>query len=221
MKKLIIAVLLMFMLAGCDAAKDERNEDLPPQNDDISASQSEGTPITQDATGPGQVTVSFDYESQSGHASNQFAVWIEDADGNMVNTLYATKYTAGGGYERRPDSIRNWVEKSGLADMTAAQADAVSGATPKSGKLSYVWDLTDGNGNAVPDGKYAFVVEGTMRWKNYVLSRGDIEVGGDSVTATAEPTYHFEGDGDNAALTEDSAETNMIANVVAEYAPAG
>jgi hypothetical protein len=43
--------------------------------------------------------------------------------------------------------------------------------------------------------------------------------GGASSEVTAEPTYHFEADGDNAALTEDSDEINMITNVTAKYAP--
>jgi hypothetical protein len=82
------------------------------------------------------------------------------------------------------------------------------------------WDLTDSGGNAAPEGGYTFVVEGTMRWKNYVLYSGAVTVGGESAIIAAEPAYHFEADGDSAALTKESAETDMITNVTAEYAPA-
>jgi hypothetical protein len=205
MKKLaslLVAMLLMFTLAGC--GNGENGE--------------AATPPSQ--TKAGQMTVSFDYLLQSGHASNQFAVWIEDESGNLVRTLYATEYTAGGGYRDRPDSISNWVAKTALDDMAKEQIDAVTGATPKSGKLSYVWDLTDSSGDSVPEGNYTFVVEGTMRWKNYVLFSGDVAVGGDQAAVTAKPGYHIEADGDNGALTADSTEATMITNVMAEYVPA-
>jgi hypothetical protein len=101
--------------------------------------------------------------------------------------------------------------------MPKEQVDAITSATPPSGKLSYTWDLTGGDGNAVPDGSYTFVVEGTLRWKNYVLFRGDITIGGESATTTAEAAYHFEASGGNDALTADSAEAGMLANVKAEY----
>ncbi|MDR0381906.1 MAG: DUF2271 domain-containing protein [Oscillospiraceae bacterium] len=204
MKKTSIAIFMALLLAGCAGAPD----------------QSTPTPPTGMQTDARRMVISFDYQSQSGHASNQFAVWIEDADGNLVKTLYATAFTANGGYKRRPDSILNWVRQSGLAALSKAEVDAVTGATPKSGNLSYVWDLTDGAGGAAPEGAYTFVVEGTMRWKNYVLYSGAIAIGGESAMITAEPFYHFEADGGNAALTEDSAETDMITNVTAAYIPA-
>jgi hypothetical protein len=202
--RLLAAAMLLFTLAGCGAAENGGAANAPS--------------VTESA----HLTVSFDYQSQSGAASNQFAVWIEDADGKLVKTLYATAFTANGGYARRPDSILNWVAKSELPNMPKAQVDAITGATPKSGKLSYVWDLTDGDGNTVPDGNYAFTVEGTLRMKNFVLYSGDIAVGGARTTVNAEPAYHFEADDEFRydALTEDSAEARMIGNVTVEYVPA-
>ncbi|MDD4311260.1 MAG: DUF2271 domain-containing protein, partial [Eubacteriales bacterium] len=100
------------------------------------------------------VAITFDFQKQSGYATNQFAVWIEDADGNLVKTLYVTQFTANGGYEKRPDAIPAWVERSGIAKDNAQ--DATSGATPKSGLLRYVWDLTDEAGARVADGTYTY-----------------------------------------------------------------
>ena len=162
-------------------------------------------------------TVSFDYERQSGSASNQFAVWIEDLDGSLVKTLYATRYTANGGYKNRPDSIPVWVEKSGLADMSEEAVDAVTGATPRAGGLEYVWDLTDAEGQTVPEGEYRYVVEGTLRWKNQVVFSGAITVGVEANLSEAEAEYTFEGGGSQQALTEASEEINMISAVKAEY----
>ena len=85
----------------------------------------------------GMLTITFDYEKQSGSASNQYAVWIEDMNGNYINTIYATQWTAKGGYKNRPDSIALCVDKSDLASMPDYYVDAISGATPRAGNVSY------------------------------------------------------------------------------------
>ena len=169
----------------------------------------------------GILTVTFDYEKQSGYASNQFAVWIEDMDGNYINTLYVTKYTANGGYKNRPDSIALWVEKSDLASMQKSEVDAIAGATPKTGNLSYSWDLTDSKGNTVQPGEYKFFVEGTLRWKNYVLYSGVITIGDEPVTVQAGIEVVYESSDNQAALTSDSPENAMITAVTASFTPTG
>ncbi|MCL2058482.1 MAG: DUF2271 domain-containing protein [Oscillospiraceae bacterium] len=156
---------------------------------------------------------------QSGSASNQFAVWVEDMDGNYLQTVFATRWTANGGFKTRPDSIALWVEKSGITTMPSYYVDAVSGATPQTGEITCVWDLTDVNGDTVPLGNYRFFVEGTLRWKNYVLYSGVIEIGNAPVTVQAEAEYIYEGSGNQSALTGDSQENAMIGTVTAAYVP--
>lgn len=163
------------------------------------------------------VAISFDFEKQSGYASNQFAVWVEDEGGAMVKTLFATRFAAKGGYAERPDAIPVWVSRSGVANMT--NVDAISGATPKSGALCYVWDLTDADGVRVPDGTYRYFVEGTLRWKNHVLYSGEITLDGSAVSTEATPEYSYEASDDQAALASDSPENNMIRSVEAQYIP--
>jgi hypothetical protein len=165
----------------------------------------------------GALTVTFDYETQSGRAGNQFAVWIEDAEGNLVKTLYATDFTANGGYAYRPESIPLWVEKSSLASMTQSEVDAVTGTTPKSGTLSYAWDLSDANGDAVPPGAYGFFVEVSLRWKNRVLFSGIVEAGGASTAVKASAEYFYEASDDQVALSGDSRENAMIGEVTASW----
>ena len=167
----------------------------------------------------GEVVITLDYEKQSGSASNQYAVWIEDIDGNLIKTLYATRYTANGGYRNRPDSIAIWVEKSALDSMSSSEVDAISGATPKAGAQAYTWDLTDKDGDAVPPGDYKFFVEGTLRWKNYVLYSGVIPVGDVPAEVLADAEYIYEGSDRYSALTEDSPENNMITAVIAAFTP--
>jgi hypothetical protein len=121
--------------------------------------------------------ITFNFTRQTGSASNQFAVWIANAQGQFVKTLYATRYTANGGWERRASSIPVWVKKSNLADMTSAQVDAVTGATPRAGTLTYTWDGTDSRGAPVPAGDYVIFLEGTLRWENQVLYSAPVRLG--------------------------------------------
>lgn len=191
---LLVLIQSMLLFTGCAAEAPEKTQ----RDSDI-------------------VTISFDYEKQKGYASNQFAVWIENEEGALVKTLFVTEFAAKGGYEKRPDAIPVWVERAGVALKSAA--DAVSGATPKSGSLSYVWDLTDESGARVPDGTYTFLVEGTLRWKNQVLFSGTITIGGEGATADAAAEYTYASSDEQAALTEDAPENAMITRVSAVYTP--
>jgi len=184
MKRSVIALLLtglLLLFAGC--AKEEPSPEPGPEP---------GARCT--------LTVSFDYKKQSGSGSNQFAVWIEDVDGEHIETLYATQFTAAGGYKKRPDSLAVWVERA----MGKADFDAVAGATPKSGRVAYTMDFT-----YIPPGTYRFFVEGTLRMKSYVLFTGELDVCCEETSAEAIPAYFPEG----------AAEQGMITNVKAEFIP--
>jgi len=168
----------------------------------------------------GEVAIGFDFIKQSGSASNQYAVWIEDMNGRVIKTLCASSWTVDGGYKTRPDSIAVWAERAGLANMSAAEVDAISCATPRTSRLSYSWDLTGEDGKPVPPGDYKFFVEGTLRWKNYVLYSGVITIGDTSCTANAVAEYYYQGSDRYDALNEDSTENRMIRNVTAAFTPA-
>ncbi|MDR1245915.1 MAG: DUF2271 domain-containing protein [Clostridiales Family XIII bacterium] len=201
---IILQLIVLLALTSCAAPAAPPADTVAPPADTV-------------APESGAVTIDFDFQKQSGHASNQFAVWIEDADGRFVKTLYATKFTAAGGYKNRPDSIPEWTARSGLADMT--DVDAITGATPQSGALKYTWDLTDADNVPVPDGTYMFFVEGSLRWKNSVMYIGEIEIGGEAASATADEGLIFEASEDQPALNNSSAELGMIGPVTASYTP--
>jgi hypothetical protein len=150
--------------------------------------------------------ISFDFKHTKDIASNQFAVWIEDSDGNVIQTLFVTRFTGDGGWKKRDDALPVWVDKSGISEE---KTDARSGATPQSGGLSYIWDCTDANGQPVPSGDYKFLVEGTIFWQDDVIYGGVITVGGEAQTIEADPGYR----------TEESKKSDMITNVQATYTP--
>lgn len=123
------------------------------------------------------LTISFQFH-RGGIASSQYAIWIEDKEGKIVRTLYATSFTAEGGYKYREDAIPEWVRKAEPGKMTSAQVDAVTGATPPNGNLTYEWDGTDDNGKPVPSGVYRFFIEGSLYWKSRVVYTGEVNWGG-------------------------------------------
>ena len=131
-----------------------------------------GTAFAEDTSSesPTGIEISFTYQRGTTIASNQLAVWVEDAEGAVVKTLLVTDFTAGRrGYRNRTMSLPVWVAAADPESMTDAEIDMVSGATPGQGELVYVWDFTNQSGERVPDGIYTVHVEGTFYWESDVL----------------------------------------------------
>ena len=156
--------------------------------------------------------ISFSFNRMSGFSSNQFAVWIEDGKGNVVKTLYATKFAASGGWAKRASAIPFWVTKSGLPDMSKKDIDAFTGATPKAGELSYRWDGTDNNGVRMASGDYRVFLEATLREESRVLYSASFTLG----TGTGSPA---EADVKSAYFGSRTYERKMIENVKVLYRP--
>ena len=124
----------------------------------------------------GGVEISFDFTRMSTHASNQLAIWVEDVDGRLVRTVLVTNFTAARrGYRNRDMALLHWVSAAEPEGMSDGQIDAISSATPSAGRLVYFWDLTDQNGDRVPDGVYTVYLEGTLYWESNVLFSAVIE----------------------------------------------
>jgi len=137
--KTLIAFFITVILAGCAS---QQNLTI---NSEI---------IT---TTPEQINTNLEFELTTGKYHNHptFAIWVEDLDGNYIETLYVTQYFAKGvfghgetspgkwknepGEVRRPAALPYWSHKrnvkaaDGLYAPSAETAvpDALSGATPK------------------------------------------------------------------------------------------
>ena len=124
------------------------------------------------------VELSFNYQKQSGAGSNQWAVWIENAEGKVVRTLTVTSFTSKGrggrrGYTFRPTCVPTWVKNAKAEEMTDEQIDAVTGATPaQSGVQTYTWDFKDADGKEVPAGDYKICFEATLYFNSIILYSG-------------------------------------------------
>jgi len=150
---------------------------------------------------PGKVIVSYSLEHLDRRASNQLAVWIEDAEGRYVRTLFATDFMARRkGFLLRSQCCPEWVKASGLAEMTEAQIDAISGATQSPGRISLSWDCTDQKGKAVPPGVYLYKAEGNISFETRVLWTGRIKVGKIADSSRAAPQWLPEKPAEGAEL---------------------
>ncbi|MGQ9780403.1 MAG: DUF2271 domain-containing protein [Bacillota bacterium] len=157
-----------------------------------------------------QVKITYTFHRLPRIASNQYAVWIEDAKGKYVKTLYATGFMARGGYVWRPECCPVWRERAKWAEASPERIDAVAGATPPSGNLELVWDCTDEKGKPVPDGVYLYHIEGNLYWENRMVWTGKIKVGPKPDESAATARY----------FPEDAAKWGkMIEDVKAVYTP--
>jgi hypothetical protein len=157
----------------------------------------------------GNVSISFSFKRQNVIASNQVAVWIEDESGAIVKTLYISRFTGKGGFSIRPDSLSAWVAKA--KPSSPAELDAFTGATPKNGSVTYVWDCTDGEGKPVPAGAYRYCVEGSLYWKSNALFTGSVTIGKNADSSRAAPVYS----------SDDPAHRAMLQQVQAVFTPRG
>ena len=194
MNRFFIVMIMTALLFSCTPDKkaspqtvDQNEQQTTEQNTQPSAAVSTGA----------AAEITFTFTRQSGSASNQYAVWIEDARGQHVKTLYASRWTANGGYSRRPTSIPLWVKQSGLANMSRVQVDAISRATPSTGKMTYTWDGTNSSGASVPNGNYTLVLEATLRWENQAYYRAPLALG--QGAAAPQVSVEYTGERDTTA----------------------
>ena len=149
---------------------------------------------------PGSLEISFQYNKQPGGGSNQYAVWIENGEGQVVNTLFVTEFTAKGrsrdgskpqrGYTYRTSCMPTWVQHVHADDLSDGELDAFTGATPaESGLQTFTWDFTDQAGQPVAKGTYRFYVEATYNGASIVTHSGTVTYGASAGDLTVETSY--------------------------------
>jgi hypothetical protein len=136
-----------------------------------------------------KVSISYTWSRIHSKGSNQLAVWIEDSLGNPVVTLFATEYTASGGYIKRPIALSEWTEKFDLKNSSREEVDAITGATPRSGKQSLTWNGSNKSGKIVPPGKYVVRMEANIHDADKMFFRGEIKIGGSDQKTSGEITF--------------------------------
>ncbi len=148
----------------------------------------------------GTLEISFNYTKQAGPGSNQYAVWVENASGEVVKTLFVTEFTSKGrsrdgskparGYTYRTSCVPTWVRHVGAESLTDEQMDAFTGATPASGGVqTFTWDFTDQDGQPVARGTYRFYVEATYNGASVVTYTGTVSSGQKSGDLEVDKSY--------------------------------
>jgi len=165
------------------------------------------TTETKDAIG--SVVVTYDLHRIQTHGTNQVAIWVEDASGKFINTLFVTRFTSKGGYIRRPSSLKKWVEKSDWKNATREEIDGLSSATPAAGSQKVVWNGKDKNGKTIKAGKYVICMEGNLRSGKMMYAKAEVMMGGKIQKSKAETTFE----------PEDGKSEPLFENVVVEYVP--
>ena len=124
----------------------------------------------------------FDFTAGKAHNHPTFAIWIEDLEGNYIETLYVTSYIASGtfrhseseqgkwknepGSVRRPAALPYWSHKRNIKapdglytpSPETPVTDALTGATPKA-------DFTLNTGSKVATGKmFRVLAEVNQSW---------------------------------------------------------
>ncbi|MCD7976752.1 MAG: DUF2271 domain-containing protein [Tannerellaceae bacterium] len=164
--------------------------------------------VSQDSFG--RVEITFRFERHDLERSNQFAIWFQNQSGEVMRTLFVTKYAADGGYRIDLDCLPKWVNRAEPEFLPQAEIDAYTGPTPLTGRLEYVWDGKDRHGKPVPEGNYVYYIEGNMYDKSTIVYSGLILVSDEEMTVRSrfEQNEPFEYRG-----------AGMIEDVVVRYIP--
>lgn len=183
-KTLSVLFIISIALTACANTKQQVQSEAPQEQ----LSQAGTKESAYAGKTPGKVTISFDYQRMRKRASDQLAIWLEDAQGNHVRTLLVTKFTASGGYQKRAAAVPNWQSSFQPATVNRDVLDAVSSATPQSGPISVTWDCRNQGGDVVPAGSYIYKVEANIEWEKTAFWQGTITVGPTAGQSTATPT---------------------------------
>jgi hypothetical protein len=126
----------------------------------------------------GILEVSFLYMPPSSGVEPTYhtAMWIEDAKGNLVKTLYVSQELSSGEY-RMGEACPDWIKQAHWEKAPKAEVDAVTAPTPSVGSETKVFDLAS---LGVPPSTYQFKFQVHITEQHNVLHRGALTVGPES-----------------------------------------
>ena len=95
------------------------------------------------------------HDIQSFAPSCQMAIWLEKPDSSYVKTLYLSEYLSYGGYNEK-EICHEWSVKANWSEVTKAEFDAATGATPSIGDVQLKVQCPVA---LLPEGEYLMFIE--------------------------------------------------------------
>jgi hypothetical protein len=120
------------------------------------------------------VSLAFTYTAAdtSGRVNNPFlAAWVEDASGNLVGLISVVYLTRESKYLRE---LTSWAAAG--SKVTAAQLDAVTGATRSAGAYKFQWN-GKGLDGTVLKGKHTIWLEAAREHGPHSVTKGEVALG--------------------------------------------
>lgn len=124
---------------------------------------------------PGTLEVRFFYDTPTTiEPTYHTAMWLEDADGKIVKTLFVSQELSGTQY-KTADACPDWVNKARWEKAPKSEVDAVTAPTPSVGAGELRFDLAS---LGIAPGTYGFRFQVHVTETYNVLYRGEVTVGG-------------------------------------------
>ena len=199
-KKLAIALMILLAIIFVYGVTVIQRPQVADATTQASKKSTQQTPPSAQPQAPDKnyVSVSFPFNRQNAKGTDQFAIWIENEQGQFIRTVFVTQYGANKGV-KKSNIVPTWVDKSGARN--SGKVDSAAGATPDKGTVTYYWDLKDQNGNTVQPGQYRVLMETTQDAQHQLEYSGTIQIGGSETTTTLSPSAN--GERPASLLTED------------------
>ncbi len=119
----------------------------------------------------------------------QTVIWLDDENGDFVQSLFVSDWLARGGYNSRY-VCPTWNSKANWTDGDTEDIDAVTGATPDWGVYSdYSFDVSD---RGIAPGDYKLSIETHLTDEYNILYTGDVELNGENNSTEPEAIYRPE-----------------------------
>lgn len=150
----------------------------------------------------------------------QFAVWIEDINGNYIDTLYVTEKTANrkfsGAANGRKEALPYWSHKSGNEEFAsgsknAPKPDVVSGATPSSDM-----ELILGLKEKVGEFRLMFEVNRSYDYNNFYAKDSNPNDLGYNTGFSGQPALVY-----SVVINTDNPQPNYILEPIGHSSPTG
>lgn len=163
----VVSLAALTGLAACATGSDDST------SSSTTTSAASTTAAAAGGSLAGTAEVSFTFSGNS-FKNPYYAVWVEDAAGELVKTLMLCHLS--GGQDRWLNELTKWYQVSGGSDTTTE-------GTKPAGTYTASWDGTDSTGSKVAAGTYTFCVESAVEHGNYSYVSADVDLASAAIQA--------------------------------------